>query len=84
MQISYYYAEKHHAAGIEVWGRPSAGTARMAMGLIALPGALPQDLPVDAEQYAFTHGGEEYRAACRAAWGAIAAKKSGANVVGLP
>ncbi len=90
MQISYYWNDAHHTAQVEVWEQPSAGQAGMAMGLIALTsptldaGALPQDLPVDVEQYAFTHGGEQYRAACRAAWGAIMARKSGATVVGLP
>lgn len=83
MQISYFFDDGHHSAQIETTER-FHGKGGWAIGTLTYPDGLQCDLAEDTDQYSFTNGGQEYKAACRAAWGAILAKKSGAKVAGLP
>jgi len=59
--IAYLHAGSKRQAVVEI----APGTPFPAR--ILLPGRERQDLPLDSEAYAYTHGGEEYRAAVDAA-----------------
>jgi hypothetical protein len=63
----------------EMWLRRGADLEPMDYGVGLL--GTGQDIPADEQQYAFTHGGEEYRAACRAVWAALQALHAGLIVV---
>lgn len=58
---------------VDLNAAPIYGRAGMILGVFAYEGEnFPDhDVPVDEEQYAYTHGGDEYRAAVRAIWEAL-------------
>lgn len=78
MKITYEYDGRERECWIDLFGERQGGRAGWAIGLLAFRGdfADAQDLPSDAYQYSFTHGGDEYRAAVRAAWAAIEARRT--------
>lgn len=73
MRVDYEYADETRSCWIELFDARERGRAGLRIGLISFRGdfADQKDLPADDDQYAYTHGGEEYRAAVRAAWKAI-------------
>ena len=70
-RITYQYAGATRIAWYSLWSEPAAGRAGMARGVVTFSldaSAEDLDLPVDDQQYSYTHGGTEYQAARRAAW----------------